>query len=82
MAIGVYSILDKSAGLYGRPYFSPGDQAAVRAFRVEVDRVADGNMMNMYPQDFDLYRIGAFDEHTGELICEPPRVLAAGKSGE
>lgn len=82
MSIGIYSILDRSAELFGRPFFSTGDQSAVRAFRAECKRDDPANMMFMYAQDFTLYKLGEFDEHTGEVVSLPLRELANGLSIE
>lgn len=50
-------------------------QLAVRSFMQEVQREAPDNMINKYPEDFELWQVGEFNTATGELTYVPQRVL-------
>lgn len=40
-----------------------------------------GQLMQKYPQDYDLYEIGVFDDHTGTMVShEAPRLLLSGSN--
>lgn len=67
-ALKLYSVLDKRAGFFSAPFGLRADVHALRSFTAEVNRKAEDNNMNRYPQDFALYRIGSFVQEDGTLI--------------
>lgn len=71
----VYSILDLKAGAFCTPFFLTNDNLARRAFG---DAVLDSSTgVNKHPEDYNLYRIGEFDDNSGELIkIKCPEFLA------
>lgn len=72
----VYSVYDEKALVYGLPICFSTDGLALRAF---ADLVSNPNSnVNKYPSDFKLYRIGEFNDTTGELISNIPVYLAVG----
>lgn len=71
----VYSIYDKKLATYGLPYCSDNDILAVRAFG---GACRDQNMtVAMYPDCFDLYRIGTYDEGSSELKHITPEYVTS-----
>lgn len=70
MKLNIYSIYDKAVQAYMRPFFLQADSAAKRAFG---DLVVDADHeISKHPEDYALFRIGEFDDGTGELDqCEP-----------
>jgi hypothetical protein len=63
-----YSIKDAKANTFGTPYFAINDQVAVRSFQ---QAASDPNTtINKNPEDFNLYRIGSFDDASGEFNPE------------
>lgn len=76
----VLAIKDRAVDMYGRPIFMQAIGQAVRAFADEVNRAAPENQMYSHPDDFDLYELGTFDEHTGKFEGnEMPELVALGK---
>lgn len=72
----VYSVYDEKALVYGLPVCFSTDGLALRAF---ADLVSNPNSnVNKYPSDFKLYRIGEFNDSTGEMISNTPVYLAVG----
>jgi len=65
--MNLYSIRDKKANDFGTPMAMPTDAHAVRAFQQEVNRADTGNMLNQYPEDFAIYKIGTFDSYNGDI---------------
>lgn len=75
MRLLVLSVFDAASAAFGRPIFVHGVGSAVRSFGDEVRREAPDNEMFRHPADFSLYRIGEFDDNSGELFpCTPERV--------
>lgn len=72
----MFSIFDAAAQAYSAPFMYVLDTQAMRAF--EATALNENSNVNQFPQDFELVRIGEFDENIGELIpCRPTRVITA-----
>lgn len=74
MKVGVYSILDRKAGAFGELLFFPNDGIAQRAM---AEVVAQPSNYSKYPEDFDMYQVGVFDNETG--ILQPVEVRLAAR---
>lgn len=70
-----YSVFDRKANIYNTPFHCPTDVHAMRTFSMQVNDANTANMLNFAPEDFQLYRVGRFDDHTGNLISETPQML-------
>lgn len=73
----IVSIRDLSASAFVHTRIDVSDGCAVRSFG---DAVCDGkSMLSAHPQDFELFRVGTFDERTGAVTAEvlPVRLAAA-----
>lgn len=69
MELKVYSIRDSKGEIYHQPFFNKTNGEAVRNF---TELVKDGkSMISKYPQDYDLYFLGHYDDQTGKLVAEP-----------
>lgn len=73
MIMKMYSVFDSKLAVFGRPWFSQRDAAAIREFS---DAVNDGSNPNnqwfRHPEDFSLFSIGEFDDENAELIPQNP----------
>lgn len=79
MKLVICSIHDTKAEAFSQPMFFQAVGQALRAF---IDAVSDGDPKSnfaMHPEDFNLFRIGTFDDQTGEIIPEPPFHLGNGR---
>lgn len=76
-------VKDRTADVYGVPYFVMNVGSAVRSFGDEVKRKSTDerpNMLNQHPDDFDLFLIGEFDDETAEIAMEErPKSIAMGR---
>lgn len=69
-----FSILDAKTGYFNVPYFSPTVASGRRAFQ-EVCR-DENSLVHKYPDDFQLWHIGEFDDNDGHLTSfDPPGML-------
>lgn len=61
----LFSVRDSKAGVFNTPFFKPTQAEAERDFH----RLAHdpSSMVEQYPEDFDLYYIGEFNQNTGKL---------------
>lgn len=75
MVKGMYSSYDNVSGVYGIPMLDLNNATAIRNFIVGVK---DANVC--YVKDLALYKVGEFDDSTGELIPCKPEFLINGTS--
>lgn len=76
----VVSLYDVKAEMFMQPFFVPSLGVAYRNLADEVNRPnpSPEQVLALHPQDFELYRLGAFDEESGVIIAEdkPRRVCS------
>lgn len=82
MKLNVVAMFDKAAGVYGQPFVVAAVGQAIRSFQDQVNRVDDQNVVNRHPADFELYRLGYFDDGSGRFdnTETAPELLVAGSS--
>lgn len=74
MQMNVYSIHDRAAGVYTRPFFMQADAAALRSFQ---DLAADKeHEISRHPGDYTLFRVGLWNDNTAEIMPQTPEKLA------
>ena len=64
----IYSVYDKAAQAFATPFFLNNDAHAKRGF---VDAVKNDPNLSSYAEDYVLYRVGSFDDVTGNLSTLP-----------
>jgi len=72
MKLNVYSVLDTKTGIFCRPFFMPNDAAALRDLQFAAADLSTD--VGRYPSDFNLFRIGSFQDVTGLITPEPAPV--------
>lgn len=63
MIYEAYSMKDTKAGSFGIPFFKLNQNLAQRDF-VTLIKQADG-IMKQFPADFELWKVGSWDDQTG-----------------
>lgn len=76
----IVSIKDLAVGAFMRPFFAPSTGAAVRSFGDEVKR-ADSEMAK-HPEDYELYKLGEWDDSDGAFVECRVRESGGVTSGE
>lgn len=74
MIYKIYSVKDRLAG-YGVIVLQDNDAVAMRAF--ENGCSDPSSTWSTHPSDFDLYYIGDFDTHSGEILPDGPKYLCS-----
>lgn len=77
MIVNVYSVRDLING-YGQPFTASNDAAATRDFKLAISR--KDSILFVSCEDFDLMRIGEFDDELGVLCPCAPTIIAKGYS--
>lgn len=68
MDIKLYSIRDIKLEKYGQPFVAPNDEIAKRMLQSTIR--AGQTTIAEYPEDFQLFKLGEYNEDTGELKNE------------
>lgn len=74
----IFSIFDSKTSYFQLPFFSPTIPSGVRLFRNLVSDVS--TLVSKYSEDFILFRIGEFDDESGEVSSVVPENLGSGAS--
>lgn len=77
MMLQMYSIYDSKAEVYNTPFFSKTHGEAERSFKTLTNDPK--SQVNQYPEDFDLYHIGEYDDNKGitKSLDTPKHILKA-----
>lgn len=70
MVVNVYSLFDRLEGAHRTLVTSRSDASAVRTFCEEMTRYRDslaGKNVSVNLQDYELHKLGTFDDETGVL---------------
>lgn len=87
MKLNIFSVKDRAAGAFGRPFFLPTTGLAIRGFTDEVNRRTHENGvqndMHVHADDFELYELGEFDDEHGVIsLHERPKLLLLAKQAK
>lgn len=76
MKLFMFSIMDRASGVYDRPFVSRSDAEAVRSF---TDIACDEtHPVGAHPDDFTLFRVGVWDDTTGNIDPQAPEKVING----
>lgn len=77
MKLGIYSIYDKKAEAFMRPFLIANDAMAQRDFAAVIQNAE--TPMGKFSEDFVLYRCGEFDDREGSVSpLELPVIVVTG----
>lgn len=66
MTLEIYAVYDSKAKAFAQPWYAANQFVALRHW---VSAVNDPQtVFYKHPEDFTLYRVGAFDDATGEIV--------------
>jgi len=65
MELKVYSVRDSKGEVYFTPFFNKTHGEAIRNFKALSNDQA--SMISKYPEDFDLYHLGTYNNVTGQI---------------
>lgn len=80
MKLFVVAVRDRAADVFGVPQFVASIGGAIRSFGDQVRAEDKNNPLNQHPEDFDLFKIGSYDDATASFeLLERPEQIAIGK---
>jgi len=68
MILQVFTIKDSKTGIFNSPFFNHTPGEAERNFRELANDPQ--SMIGKYPEDYDLYALGKYDDQTGKVAWE------------
>lgn len=80
MIINLYSVRDVKSESFSAPFTALADGAAIRDFYALM--TTPGSVYQMYPGDFDLFKIGTYDQSTGTITPCPATFIIAGMTAK
>lgn len=72
----IFTVLDKKAEAFMRPFFARAKGEAIRSFSDEIN--TKDTMLNKYPADYELFYLGEYDEITAGIKALSPESLGIG----
>ena len=79
MRLKAFSIRDAKAEVFNTPFFQKTHGEAERSFRTGINDQTTS--LNKYPEDFDLYYIGEYDDQSGcFIVLDTPQHMVKGVS--
>ncbi|QXP08540.1 MAG: nonstructural protein [Arizlama microvirus] len=69
------AIRDTKAEQFLPPFLVPTLGVAYRDVQDAVNRGQKENPLSSYPNDFELWQLGTFDDESGEIFSSPQRLL-------
>lgn len=76
MITPMYAVKDEMSGIFLSPVMMRNDNEALRAFKTQVNHT---EIWRDNPADFGLYKVGNYNDETGEITPEFEK-LASGRS--
>lgn len=79
MQTNLYSMFDQKTKFFHAPIYLTNDAEAIRNFSMVVNDSKGKNPVNLFPEDYDLYHLGTFDDITGYItpLKSPQHVIKA-----
>lgn len=74
--LGLYSFYDIKSKRYDTPFFCQNDMFSQRHYAMVTDR--EGTMLNKFKTEFNLHRLGWFDQESG-LYHPDPKIIIDGE---
>nr|QJB20664.1 MAG: nonstructural protein [Microvirus sp.] len=71
MQLKIYTLRDAKAEVYHSPFFQKTHGEAERTFNKLVHD--EKSMISQYPEDYDLYYLGEYDDQTGTIQSVVPQ---------
>jgi len=64
----IFSIKDTASQAFAQPFYAPAEQVAIRSVRDMVNASDGSNAIAKHPEDYELWHLGMFSDHSGEVI--------------
>jgi len=74
--LNAYATRDSKADVYNKPFYMSTHGEAIRAFHSACKK--EGSSLHEFPEDFNMYFLGTWDDQSGEFeTCKPLHLASA-----
>lgn len=71
----IFSIKDTASQAFAQPFYAPAEAVAIRSVRDMVNAAGDSNAIAKHPEDYELWHLGMFSDHSGEIDAGSSRLV-------
>lgn len=75
----VMVVRDRAADTFGQPFFVVSVGVGVRSFSDAINNPSEDSDLRKHPEDFDLFKLGTFDDDTAVFEVGLPEQVALGR---
>lgn len=79
MILHIVAVRDIKADCFGQPNFVPNTGASIRSFGDQCQDEKSG-VLYQHPEDFELYKLGTYNDQDGSFDTIKPVQLAVGSN--
>lgn len=72
MIMNFYAVKDLMTERYMNPSLMEKDEVAIRQFKSNINNIP---LWKDNPQDFDLWKLGNYNDETGEINYKPEKII-------
>lgn len=78
----MFAIRDSAAETFHPPFCARATGQATRDFATQINRADKDNPLYLHPEDFELYRVGTYNDNTGTIESCAPQIVMRGKDAK
>ena len=75
----IYAVKDLAVQAFGNPFVTRAQGEAMRSFQDEVNKKDGQSAIAQHPEDYELYKLGEWDDNTGVITPQTPELVARAK---
>ena len=75
----IYAVKDLATQAFGNPFVTRAQGEAMRSFTDEANADPQKSAIAQHPDDYELYKLGEYNDDTGEITSIKPELIARAK---
>lgn len=75
----IYAVKDLAVQAFGDFFLVRAPGEAIRSFQDEVNRTDGKSAVAQHPEDYELYKLGTYDDASGNVTAHEPELTARAK---
>lgn len=75
----IYAVKDLATQAFGNPFTTRAQGEAMRSFIDEANNDPQKSAIAQHPEDYELYKLGEYDDDTGQITAMEPELIARAK---
>lgn len=75
----IYAVKDLATQAFGNPFVTKAQGEALRSFMDEVNADPAQSQIAKHPEDYELYKLGDYDDENGQINAIEPQLVSRAK---